>query len=128
MKYLGMLLITLVLGIFYNPSESLAQEVISQSEPSKKEVKLARQLEKAKINLAQAQANLLKYKANYNKKRTKFQKDNSKGKLSPNAIAKQTKSLDSLNKKVDKEIETIEKLEKFILLNDPESPGIKNLP
>jgi predicted nuclease of restriction endonuclease-like (RecB) superfamily len=127
MKLTGTIIVFLVLAGLLYPDKSFAQEVISQSEPSKKELKISNQLEKAKIDLAKAQANLLQYKRDYNKKRTKFQKDNSKGKLSPNTVAKHAKVLDNLNKKIDRELATIDKLEKFILKNDI-GAGSKNLP
>ncbi len=127
MKTLGTIVAFLILQALFFSSKSWAQEVISQNEPFKKELKLSSQLEKAKIDLAKAQANLLQYKRDYNKKRTKFQKDNSKGKLSPNTVAKHAKVLDNLNKKIDRELATIDKLEKFILKNDI-GAGSKNLP
>lgn len=112
---------------FLNLQESFAQSSDNQLERSKKEVKTSNQVEKAKIDLAKSQADLLQYKRDYNKKRTKFQKDNSKGKLSPNIVAKHAKILDNLNKKIDKELSTIDKLEKFILKNEA-GTGVKNLP
>lgn len=112
----SILRITLI-GFFISLGLSLssqAQEVIAQSEPSKKEVKLALSLEKAKANLEKSKVKLANLRTDYDKKRKKFEKQNGKGKLSPNAVASYAKTLDKLSKKIASEQSTIQKLEKYI--------------
>lgn len=127
MKYLIKSVSLLFLIGLLTFSESFAQNSVIQPELSKKEAKIANNVAKSKVDLAKANTNLLRYQQDYNKKRTKFQKDNSKGKLSPNTVAKHGKILDNLHRKIDRELATIDKLEKYILKNDPGS-GLKNLP
>jgi flagellar biosynthesis chaperone FliJ len=112
-----LMLVKLIVGIFFLFGLSLsatAQEVISQSEPTKKEIKLATSLEKAKDELEKSRIKLAALRINYDKKRNKFEKQNAKGKLSPNAVASHAKILNNLSKKIANEQSKIEKLEKFI--------------
>lgn len=93
---------------------SQAQEVIAQTDPTKKELKQYASLEKAKTDLEKSKIKLATLRMDYDKKRKKFEKQNKKGKLSPNAVASHAKTLDKLSKKIASQQSTIQKLEKYI--------------
>ncbi len=97
--------------------QAYGQEVLAQSEPTKKELKLASSLEKAKSDLEKSKLKLANLRTSYDKKRKRFEKQNSKGKLSPNAVASHTKTLNNLSKKISSEESKIQKLEKYIVQN-----------
>lgn len=98
-------------------NQAQAQEVNTNSELGKKELKAEAKIAKSKVNLEKAKAKLTKLQTKYEKKRQSFAKKNSQGKLSPNDVAKQSKALESMSSKIDKEKKNIEKLEEFLRLN-----------
>lgn len=106
-------LTSLVLILFVTSFVS-AQAQESNSKQSKKEMKMASSLEKAKLDLAKSRIKVSDMTAEHAKKKEKFEKLQAKGKLSPNDVASRTKALDKLAKKIEKEEATIERLEKFI--------------
>jgi flagellar biosynthesis chaperone FliJ len=118
MKRILSIIVIITIWTSIGISNSMAQAVIATSELSIKEQKAEVKLAKAKLDLEKSKSKIIKLKATHTKKRQNFEKKNSQGKLSPNDIAKQSKALDNLGSKIDKEQRNIEKLEAFIREND----------
>lgn len=117
MKSVFKLALILILSGVPFSRQAFGQEVLAQSESTKKEIKLASSLEKAISDLEKSKLKLVNLRTSYDKKRKKFEKQNSKGKLSPNAVASHTKTLNNLSKKIASEESKIRKLEKYISQN-----------
>ncbi|AMQ58076.1 hypothetical protein [Algoriphagus sanaruensis] len=103
---------------FLGITKLAAQEVIVNSTLSKEEQKAIIKLQKAKEELEKSKTKLFKLEETYDKKRQRLDKKNAQGKLSPNDIAKETKAIEKLGKKIDKEKERIKELELFLQENE----------
>ena len=64
--------------------------------------KTQKKIDHATEDVAKDQKSLDKYLANYEKDKNKLEKDKTKGKLSPDKISKEERSLSSLNKDIEK--------------------------
>ncbi|MDX5338769.1 MAG: hypothetical protein LPK25_07070 [Cyclobacteriaceae bacterium] len=119
MKILTRISFVLILLMAVNSLTANAQSTENQ-QVDKKELKLAKKIEKAKTNLAKSKSKLSKLEEEQSKKTIKFEKQNAKGNLSPNDVTKIKKSLENLAKKIEKEEAKIESLEEFLQENDSE--------
>ena len=105
MKKIFTIIAVMTIGFLLQSTALLAQATTAPqttTSPIQLDEKTQKKVDKATADLAKDQEKLTKVTASYEKEKAKFEKDQSKGKLSPDKIAKGKKSLEQAENEMGK--------------------------